>query len=1519
MVLRKYLLLLLSLCIYAQASAQLKGNVAINEKFFGQNYWMPNKAPYTGDLQTYWQEIRASGVQYVRVGGKDYDKTDMWPITDLIQIIDEIRSYGMEPIIQVPINDQVTLASNVTTCENLVEQVNGANFYNRGVIYWEIGNEPDGAYTVWNTPALIRDYILAVSPAMKAKSSIIKIIAPSTASFNPQAHPNAFNDFIGGSADITGSISQGVYYVDYIAFNTYPMKGETYLASKNRGDIIKYPRDLNKLKDDLVHLKSLIQTAGRTGTMSIAITEFNISYEQDRNNKAITGIGPGSYIAGQFVSEMMSIGMEEGVEIMCLWSVTEGTNFNSSNYLTDIGYIGSEFSDLRSMYWHYKLLANYFRSAPGFTTKYYQGSTTGTALKAFCGNLEGTKQTIVVLMNQTPDPANGNTSATYNYSIELDGTGTGTGTNPVTISFATLPSSLSGLTRTGTIAAQTTQVHVFDCNGSYAGMWEYDINDATNGKHPRWIPDAAPYLTLTSTPAFSSVTLNASSNACQTFTFGGASTYSSFPVLGQAGTGLTPGPNPNQAEVCASSGQTNVYSLIASNSSGCVSMHDITVPDGSPVNASGTCPITVAFNTTNITCPGMTDGATTVVASNTSGTVTYSWSHGPTTASIASLAEGSYQVTVTDNVCSKIASVYVSPYDHPNGITITTNTTWSSNKRIKGAVRIKAPAKLTVNNNAVIEFADDYVTMVEIEPGAKMHVEGGAKLTSLQGCNKMWLGVQVWGKSSKRQIATEQGFFIVKNATLENMRMGVINRRYDFVNPWPDSGDPYYWTTGGIIQGVNATFRNNVTSVCLWPYTNKTLQNQPLYSSQYGFNNCTFEITSAFPDPAATPGKQFLTLGNYGIKFMGCTFQNTAPGLFTFSQQGWGIYSVMSGFTVDQRCTNSQISPCPSFAPSKFINMSYGIYAINTSALHQVYVRNSEFMDNTRAITLKGTTNPQVVRNYIDVGAQEIESSSTYDPYGLYLEQCTGYKVDENEFTNNMFGSTAVGTAIYQSGDLPNKTYNNTYDNLQVGVLVMGDNRGVSASDGLFIKCNDFGQLSGECMYDIALTEVNLVPANIAQAQGSNIDITAPAGNRFSHTCNFPTSEYSASASTQPINYTHHNDYMAQPICYETSVVTTYQASQSFVKNQACPTSFTDCSHPCLISNMQKAQSQAEYYNEALVKGDAQQLIDVINTGTDADIERKLMDASPYLSDRVLLAAINKPEPLAQEALKNIIVANSKVSAAVMRALGQIEMAEEYMAEINTAQENPSQRAIREGVVAHYKGERFLALNARINLFQEDTTTGGLDSIIALLRMERDHDHQAQLAAAFVQKESYDEAMEIIEAHTHNGEELCLVHSKTIQAVTGPYGYHTLRYDQTLASEVEAIAAKNTMGSVQAQALLEMAFGKKAPETIVLPGDSRARLAKPAGQEEINGTALRNYPNPFTEGTVVEAVVPGTVINAELVIYDVMGKEVKRHRLQAGQNTINISMETLEAGIYIYSIVADAEKLATGRMVYLTR
>ena len=78
----------------------------------------------------------------------------------------------------------------------------------------------------------------------------------------------------------------------------------------------------------------------------------------------------------------------------------------------------------------------------------------------------------------------------------------------------------------------------------------------------------------------------------------------------------------------------------------------------------------------------------------------------------------------------------------------------------------------------------------------------------------------------------------------------------------------------------------------------------------------------------------------------------------------------------------------------------------------------------------------------------------------------------------------------------------------------------------------------------------------------------------------------------------------------------------------------------------------------------------------------------------------------------------------------------------------------------------------------------------------------------------------------------------------------------------------------------------------------------------------QNTPNPFTENTVIPCSVAEGVTTAMIYIYDLSGKQVDQYPVEGrGKTFVTISARSLDAGMYLYSLIADGNVIDTKRMI----
>lgn len=151
--------------------------------------------------------------------------------------------------------------------------------------------------------------------------------------------------------------------------------------------------------------------------------------------------------------------------------------------------------------------------------------------------------------------------------------------------------------------------------------------------------------------------------------------------------------------------------------------------------------------------------------------------------------------------------------------------------------------------------------------------------------------------------------------------------------------------------------------------------------------------------------------------------------------------------------------------------------------------------------------------------------------------------------------------------------------------------------------------------------------------------------------------------------------------------------------------------------------------------------------------------------------------------------------------------------------------------------------------------------------------------------------------------------------------------DMTSTQEqtIRQVANSSTLIKYHAQAVLEGANKEhyvRTPEQIQL---STARLAfmnndkdETTIKQNINEPLLMdNYPNPFTESTVIPYYLPEETTSGELTVTDITGRLIQKHILVKGLNTIDLKTDNLLSGIYYYNMIIDEKLFSCKKMILM--
>ena len=85
--------------------------------------------------------------------------------------------------------------------------------------------------------------------------------------------------------------------------------------------------------------------------------------------------------------------------------------------------------------------------------------------------------------------------------------------------------------------------------------------------------------------------------------------------------------------------------------------------------------------------------------------------------------------------------------------------------------------------------------------------------------------------------------------------------------------------------------------------------------------------------------------------------------------------------------------------------------------------------------------------------------------------------------------------------------------------------------------------------------------------------------------------------------------------------------------------------------------------------------------------------------------------------------------------------------------------------------------------------------------------------------------------------------------------------------------------------------------------------------ERVAEVLSQNDPNPFSSDTRIGYNLPDGTQQATIYIYDLQGKQVKRLNVDARDNGVTLQGGDLQAGMYIYSLIADGKELASKKMI----
>jgi hypothetical protein len=806
---------------------------------------------------------------------------------------------------------------------------------------------------------------------------------------------------------------------------------------------------------------------------------------------------------------------------------------------------------------------------------------------------------------------------------------------------------------------------------------------------------------------------------------------------------------------------------------------------------------------------------------------------------------------------------------------------------------------------------------IVIEPGSKLILDGGIITNT---CGDLWQGIEVWGDPLVYQhTPLYHGLLHIKNGgRIENAVIGVRAGSSNM----PGKG-------GGIIVATDAEFANNETCVVYDPY---------VFTNSGYFRNCTFDYSHTV---SGEIDLTFVRLNNVKyVKFEGSNFTNNSNQ----DHLGIGIESFNSIFRVLEECTNYSGNECTDWDNGSFTNLNYGVYATAANATDFADIRHTNFNGNYRGVYLSGMTLPRVTSNKI-----VLNDVATNESYGLYLDGCTQYWVEDNTFEGEGLATEkGIGIVVNESGSDANLIYLNTFNYVEYAINVQGLNRdGRLNTKGLEIRCNNFDNT----LFDISVIfDGMFIPQShgVASQQGRNTTLAEDmAGNLFYYNTSVSGDFDDINNQSNHFYYYYSNNagiYHVEPLDYTASTVTIVpKPILDWTYEEGCPSNLTTGGGggtEGLRSSLFEAQSgieSTEAILAALIDGGNTEMLNTeVETSTPpetSEIYTFLMTESPNLSETVVETSIVKEEVLPNAMIRDIMVANPHTSTS-LQLLDKLDDRANplpaYMkAQILAGRSIQSLKTELEGQLASYHTNKYRAMSSLARYFGQMPENPALtDSLIALYQSDNSIDSRYMQAWLNLQNGQYVQGQNvmagILAAFTLSVDELA-EYQNMQWLYTMLKGLFESGNGLDGISEVQIVQLhtivtdETTFASVYARNILLAIDELEYLEPVLLPNSTKSTNAEEAYNEVLNSQApsmLEVYPNPSKDFVII-----GYQFDKEtrgmIVIRDITGKPVQSISFNGMQDQVTVTTRGWITGVYILNLVVNGNVIETTKFTLI--
>lgn len=841
---------------------------------------------------------------------------------------------------------------------------------------------------------------------------------------------------------------------------------------------------------------------------------------------------------------------------------------------------------------------------------------------------------------------------------------------------------------------------------------------------------------------------------------------------------------------------------------------------------------------------------------------------------------------------------------------------------------------LIIEDDAILKLTCHLVmhpdAKIIVKPGGRLIIDGATIGVDLFE-DRLWQGIEVWGNKNTHQYAVNgsygQGYVELKNgATIENAVCAL--------NLW----QPDHWSnTGGIVHATDAVFRNNHQSVHALYYKNFHPTNLKETDYNATFRRCQFIVDENYFGDENHVFHKHVDLSHVrGFKFHACDFSVTAPSS-NISYWTSGIAGNEAGFLVNGICDSYQI-PCSNYDQSTFTGFFTAINAVSdgSKSAPAITVRHSSFDKNDFGIYMRKLSNASVLFNDFEVKRQDNWLCGA----GIFSENMYIFSIEENEFKkDNTFNGNGIGIHIKDAKN-KNTIYNNLFKNLYCGNLAEGMNFLQIGHEylGLEYLCNT--NIGNDI--DFYVLKEPGVYSGIQTSQGSDSIATR---NTFSE-----NGYHFFNGGDYRINYYYYNVPGAEN---ETPLY--YNADKFFpiptTRTIGCPSHYSSTAiDTVVLSPSEKQQLEQEYYEayntyhslktvyeQHVDGGSTQNELSDIASATPSDmwaLRAQLLGHSPFLSDTVLRASIDRSNVLTEPVLFEILLSNPdelKKTSLMTYLESKEPPLPNYMLDIlNQVANGTTAKTVMQARMAACKGDFSRAAGDIIRSLVNDSVLD-INEYRGWLANLEDINADRDIIATYVDEGDFTSALSLADMlpslYGLTGTDLA-EHQMYKDLLMLYRDWHisernAMQMDSTEKAMVEHIADCGTgFPQIMAQALLaesnwdSYAENPFACVTLTLPegGQGRGYTFTQEDLSKAMGLNISVKPNPATTWATVDYTLPVKMSKATITVTNALGITVISTVLNGTQGQKVLDLRDLADGIYVYTISC-GEYMQTGKLV----